>query len=86
MALAFAIAQVQGSICHIDPPKLGICCMASCMAMQEKALHVHASSPQAPYVSTASGMHCQPSYEHFGHFVDSAAYIIISHTEYGLLP
>ena len=50
--------------------------MALCMAMQEKALH--ASSPQAPYVSTASGMHCEPSSEHFGHFVDSAAYIIIS--------
>ena len=41
--------------------------MALCMAMQEKALH--ASSPQTPYVSTASGMHCQPSSEHLCHFV-----------------
>ena len=44
------------------------------MAMQEKALH--ASSTQAPYVSTASGMHCQPSSEHFvsfcSCFLDSA--------------
>ena len=46
------------------------------MAMQEKALR--ASSPQAPYVSTASGMHCQPSSEHFvsfcSCFLDSAAF------------
>ena len=49
--------------------------MASRIAMQEKAMH--ASSPQAPYVSTASGMHCQPSSEHFvsfcSCFLDSAA-------------
>ena len=50
--------------------------MALRMAMQEKALH--ASSPQAPYVSTAYGMHCQPSSEHFvsfcSCFLDSAAF------------
>ena len=44
--------------------------------MQEKALR--ASSSQAPYASTASGMHCQPSSEHFvsfcSCFLDSAAF------------
>ena len=42
--------------------------MASRMAMQEKALH--ASSPQAPYVSTASGMHANQALNTLCHFVN----------------
>ena len=36
--------------------------MATWEAMKEKVLH--ASAPQAPYVSTAKGVHRHPSSEH----------------------
>ena len=79
MALAFALTSTMLSLPYRSPKTwdlLQFVRMASRMAMQEKALH--ASSPQAPYVSTASGMHCQPSSEHFvsfcSCFLDSAAF------------
>ena len=54
--------------------------MASRVAMQEKALHA-----SAPYVSTARGMHCHPSSEHFVSlckcFCDSAAFAAARATE-----
>ena len=39
---------------------------------------LHASSPQAPYVSTASGIHCQPSSELFFMFTRFCSFC--SHT------
>ena len=79
IALAFALTSTMLSLPYSSPKTwdlLQFVRMASRMAMQEKALH--ASSPQAPYVSTASGMHCQPSSEHFvsfcSSFLDSAAF------------
>ena len=79
MALAFVLTSTMLSLPYRSPNTwdlLQFVSMASSMAMQEKALH--ASSPQAPYVSTASGMQCQPSSGHFvsfcSCFLDSAAF------------
>ena len=70
MALAFALTSIMLSLPYRSPKTwpdlLQFVSMASRMAVQENALH--ASSPQAPYASTASGMHCQPSSEHFVSF------------------
>ena len=63
ITLAFACTSIILSLPYI-PPKIGQ--RASRIAIWEKALHV--SSPRAPYVSTASGMHSQPSSEHLPSF------------------
>ena len=82
IALAFALTSTMLSLPYRFPKTwdlLQFVRMALRMAMQEKALH--ASLPQAPYVSTASGMHCQPSSEHFVSFCSSILQLLQLHQQ-----